>query len=80
MRRAVWSAGAAAGEPVVPLEPGDLVQDRFLQQVPLAHLRAADEQYQSAVVRRGLADMVETGLQALTRQMLHKPRFWSSAV
>src|SRR5580700_2702503 len=32
---AVRCAGAAAGEPVVPLEPGDLVQDRFLRQVPL---------------------------------------------
>jgi threonine aldolase len=73
MCRAVRCAGAATGEPVVPLEPGDLVQHRLLRQLPLAHLRAADEQYQPAAVLRGLADMVETGLQALTRQMLHNP-------
>ena len=64
--RSVGRVRAAASEPAVPVQPGDLVQDRLGRQISLAGSRAADDQNEPATVVRGITDLTEPGRQTLT--------------
>lgn len=57
---------AAAREPVVPVEPGDLIEHRLGRQLPHAGRWAADDQNDPTVIPRRIADATEPGRQTLT--------------
>ena len=64
--RAIGRARAAAGEPVVPVQPGELIECRLGRLISLAHRWAADDQDEQATIPRGSPDLVESGDQTLT--------------
>ena len=65
--RSISRAGAAAGEPVVPVQPVRRVQHRLGRQIPLAGRGTADDQHDQAAITGGLADLAQPRLQALAR-------------
>ena len=52
VRRSIWRARAAAGQPAVPVKPVDVVDDGFGRRVSFADGRAANEQNEPAAVPR----------------------------
>jgi hypothetical protein len=64
--RSIGSTPAATSEPVVPGQPGNLVEHRFARQLPLAYRRPADDHDDPAAVSRAITDTAQPGLQALT--------------